>query len=84
MSSISAKRRRLSGRRRSPGRDLRSMSMKIKPEKVDRLFDEASDILREAHLLMLEAQVNTLNLLRPMGLESSPRVVASVEDREAA
>lgn len=62
----------------------RTASMKMNPDKVDHIFDEASDILREASQIMSEAQVNALNWLRPSMIEGNPTPVATVEDRDAA
>jgi hypothetical protein len=65
-------------------RGPRGASVKIRTDKVDHIFDEASDILREAGHIMAEAQINALNWLRPLATEGNPRLIASVEDHEAA
>jgi len=63
----------------------RSASMKFRSDKVDHVFDETADILREANQLMSEAQVSALNLLKPMmTAKGNPRLVTSIEETEAA
>ena len=63
---------------------MRSASMKFRSDKVDHVFDETADILREAGQLITEAQVNALNLMKPVARRNNPRLVASLEDTEAA
>lgn len=63
---------------------MRGGSVKFRSDKVDHVFDETADILREANHLISEAQINALNLLKPMATRSNPRLVASIEDTEAA
>lgn len=60
-------------------------SIKIKRDKLDHLFEEAADIMREASHIVAEAQVNTLNLMRLHSLEGKTfSLTAVAESRDAA
>lgn len=60
-------------------------SLRIKTDKLGHLFEEAADIMREASHIMAEAQINTLNLMRPRNIEGKTFSLSAVaENRDAA
>lgn len=58
--------------------------LKIKTGKLDHLFDEAADIMRDASHLFAEAQIETLNLMRPRSIEGKTFSLSAVAESQDA
>ncbi|MCE9649407.1 MAG: hypothetical protein K8R18_07265 [Parvibaculum sp.] len=60
-------------------------SIKIKTDRLDHLFEEAADIMRETSNLFAETQISAMNLMRPSRLEGKTfSLTPVVESRDAA